>query len=89
MTESEPRIQETEKRNIFHNALVEVLDFVEKRRETFAKWQKDREKKRIRTNDYCALVDNIWNSGIPIECKQGELDKYNKKYGTDYTLNNY
>lgn len=86
MTESGPKIQEKEGRSILYNALVETLDFIEKRRERFSKWQNARKRKKIKLNDYCALVDNIWTSGLTIEFKQGEIDKFNKKYDTSHTI---
>lgn len=89
MTESEPKQPTPEKRNVLHNALVEVLDFVNRGRETLHKWQKDKENKRERQNDYCALIDQIWDKRITPEAKQERVDWYNKKYGTNHTIESF
>jgi hypothetical protein len=85
MTESEPK---PEKRNIIHNALVEVLDFAERGRETVGKWWRNNIIRTMneRENDYAVLLEYLEDRQLNQESKRQKIDEFNKKYGTDYTL---
>lgn len=88
MTESEPKREVAEKRNIFYSVVLETLDLVERGRGAIDKWWKNNVIREMteRENDYYTLTGAIMDSKVSAESKQSTIDKYNKKYDTKHTL---